>query len=236
MQRLRRKHGDGFDAHVSNEVLGRGQAVCRTLREALLYAYRYGPMHAAALDAVFASGGASPDGPCLCVDFGAGPSTGLLSLLGRTRSTVRYVAMESADGMIAASEQAFEVVGTRCEVADARDGARRCNEVVLLFSYFFAQSLTEGFVRALARMARGMAEWGKPVTIVYTNPVGPSASWMPRGDIHHWYRLFCRELGHRPAIEEQTYAYDALANLSEPVRRNGSCARELWRIECSTSG
>lgn len=228
VQRLRRRHGDGFDAHVSNEVLKRGQTVCRTLCEGLLYAYRYGPY--------------------LCVDFGAGPSTGLLSLLGRARSTVRYIALESADGMVAASERAIKVVGERSEkashhrfaasgfMADARDGAQRCDEIVLLFSYFFAQDLTEGFVRALARTVRGMAEWGKPVTIVYTNPVGPSASWMPRGDIHHWYRLFCRELGHRPAIRERTYSYDALANLSERVRRSGSCAAELWRMGCSTSG
>jgi len=94
--------------------------------------------------------------------------------------------------------------------------------MLLVFSFFFAQELTRPFVRALANRIAALLP--ASMTVVYTNPVGPSASWMPQGDIHWWYREFANGLGHAPHIEERTYSYDVLRNLVEPVTRSGKCA------------
>lgn len=94
--------------------------------------------------------------------------------------------------------------------------------MLLVFSYFFAQELTRPFVRALANRIAALSP--SSMALVYTNPVGPSASWMPQGDIHVWYKEFARCLGHKPRIREVSYSYSVVRNLEEPTTRSGDCA------------
>lgn len=100
--------------------------------------------------------------------------------------------------------------------------------VCLVFSYFFAHKLTKPFVRALAARVIDLPAATK--TIVYTNPVGPTASWMPNVGIHDWYREFAACLDHKPRIGDMSYRYEATRNLREPVSRSGHCSFEVWKL------
>ena len=237
MQEVRRlisKHGDDFDQHIGNQVLERGQRPCETEYLALLYAYRYAPMHHAALRSVMPE-----TSPNVLIDFGGGPGTAMLALSGNRGTTFERLSLELAQGMRAIASEAASMEGSMCkrtsehafpesrfweEAARMADG----RAVLLVFSYFFAQELTRPFVRALANRIAALSP--SAMTLIYTNPVGPSASWMPRGDVHGWYKEFTKHLGHQSRILQKSYSYNVLSNLAEPVTRSGDCAYEVWKV------
>lgn len=231
VQRLAARHGDDFDEHIGYQVLDRGQLLCDTEYLALLYAYRYAPMHHAALRSVLPE--SSPD---VLIDFGGGPGTAMLALSSKRGRTFERLSLELAQGMRAIASEASRMAGSKCkrnsehafpesrfweEAARMADG----RAVLLVFSYFFAQELTRPFVRALANRIAALSP--STMTLIYTNPVGPSASWMPQGDIHGWYKEFAKCLGHQSRIQSKTYSYKVLRNLAEPVTRYGDCAYEV---------
>lgn len=234
VERLAARLGDDFDEHIGYQVLERGQRLCDTEYLALLYAYRYGPMHHAALRSVF------PDrSPDVLIDFGGGPGTAMLALSSNCGTTFERLSLELAQGMRALASGASRLKGSMCkrnsehafpdsrfweQAAKMADG----RAVLLVFSYFFAQELTRPFVRALANRISALSP--SSMTLVYTNPVGPSASWMPNGDMHGWYKEFAKCLGHHARIRCKTYEYKALRNMTEPVNRSGECAYEVWRV------
>ncbi len=173
------------------------------------------------------------------MDFGGGPGTGLLAVASRGLQKIKRIALEYASGMSEVAKIAQNIVGSRCDLNTEHqlvspqflqdiDKASKCKPTIIIFSYLFAQSLTSAFVSALARAIRSLDT--VHTSIVYTNPVGPSAAWMPESDIHFWYREFCNEMGHEPRIETIPYKYGAVANLKLPVERDGECASEVWRI------
>lgn len=234
VQRLVNKHGNDFDEHIGYQVLRRGQLLCDTEYLALLYAYRYAPMHHAALRSVLPE--TSPD---VLVDFGGGPGTAMLALQGNRCAPFERLSLELAQGMRLIAAEAARMPGGRCrrnsehafpesefwdEASKMVDG----RTVLLVFSYFFAQDLTRPFVRALANRIASLSP--SAMTVVYTNPVGPAASWMPKGDIHGWYKEFAEVLGHRPCIQSTSFSYKVLRNMVHPATRSKDCGYEVWRF------
>ena len=177
VKRLAAIHGDGFDQHIGYQVLDRGHRLYDTEYLALLYSYRYVPMHHAALRSVLPE--TSPD---VLIDFGGGPGTAMLALSSNRGTTFERLPLK----------------------------------------------LTRPFVRALANRIAALSP--SAMTLIYTNPVGPSASWMPRGDVHGWYKEFTKHLGHQSRILQKSYSYNVLSNLAEPVTRSGDCAYEVWKV------
>jgi hypothetical protein len=113
-------------------------------------------------------------------------------------------------------------------------GIRRAainSTVIVVASYFFAQRLSRGVVLGLSDFVRTLG--AQSVTVVYCNPIGPSASWKPRNDMHFWYREFCRRMRHRASMSKASYTYSTRANLDSVVVRQGECAGEQWA--CSLS-
>lgn len=234
VKRLTAMHGDDFDQHIAYQVLDRGHRLCDTEYLALLYAYRYAPMHHAALQSVLPE--TSPD---VLIDFGGGPGTAMIALSSNHGTTFERLSLELAQGMRAVASEASRMAGSRCkrnsehafpasrfweEASQMTDG----KSTLLVFSYFFAQELTRPFVRALANRIAALSP--SAMTMIYTNPVGPSASWMPQGDIHGWYKEFAKYLGHQSRIRSKSYSYKVLRNLAEPVNRSGDCAYEVWKV------
>ncbi len=226
-------HGDRFDEFVSNEILERGQRHCGTEPLGLLYAYRYSAMHYAALAQLMPS-----EAIDTLIDFGGGPGTAMLALAGLQDSKFDRLALEHAEGMRRVARVAHQHVGAYCAMnkehafPDAKfwyDAHRVASgrNVLIVFSYFFAQRLTAPFVRALARRISSLPS--SKVTIVYTNSIGPSASWMPRGGMHDWYEDFSRRIGHSPRIKEASYSYRIQRNLTQSTTRSGACAFEVWQ-------
>lgn len=229
------KHGDDFDQHVGNQILERGQRPCETEFLALLSAYRYAPMHHAALRIVMPE--SAPD---VLIDFGGGPGTAMLALFGNRGSKFERLSLEPAQGMRTIASEACRMAGSNCKRNSeyafpesrfweeaSHMAARR--KVLLVFSFFFAQDLTRPFVRALANRIAALSP--SAMTLIYTNPVGPSASWMPRDDMHGWYKEFTKHLGHQSHILRKSYSYNVLSNLAEPVTRSGDCAYEVWKVQ-----
>jgi hypothetical protein len=232
---LLQQHGDDFDSHVSNELLGRGQTVCDTALLGQLYAYRYAPMHFFALRKVL---------PCMkcetrLIDFGTGPGTALLASADKTDQIIHHVGLEIAEGMRLVCEDARTLLASRIgeSVSHAlpgkafwedAEGSSPEQQRVFMFSYFFGQDLNASFVQGLAKAIQSIQ--GTNTAIVYTNPVGPHASWMPNSDIHHWYRRFCEVLGHEPKITTTAYSYEALSNLAQRTIRSGEFAYEVWSL------
>ena len=234
VRRLISQQGDDFDQHIGNQILERGQRSCETEFLALLYAYRYAPMHHAALRSVMPETFSNA-----LIDFGGGPGTAMLALSGSRGTSFERLSLELAQGMRAIASEASRMAGSNCKrnsehaFPESRFweealqmSARR--KVLLVFSYFFAQDLTSHFIRALANRIAALTP--SEMIIVYTNPVGPSASWMPRGDVHWWYKELTKHLGHQSRIKTKSYSYKVLRNLAEPVTRTGDCAYEVWKV------
>lgn len=234
VQALKHEHGEDFDQRIANELLGRGQTPCSSRLLAALYAYRYAPMHHGAL----AQALPSLTHDVGMVDFGAGPGTALLAVAGACNDRIRYVGIEIASGMQEVHGVAQTTVGSRQSATlhywpsahfwREAEVALSAPTGIMAFSYFFAQQLSPAFVTALGRAVRQLEV--SNTWIIYTNPLGPAASWMPNCDVHYWYRQFCRELGHRPVIQPLSYLYKASANLDELVERRGECGCEFWRL------
>ena len=195
-------------------------------------------MHGAALRAVAKLPGGASLG---IVDFGAGPATALLALVESRPGRVEYMALEPAAGMQSVAAIAFATVGERLRLREVSSALNadcfrtaqgmilRCSYTVLVFSYFFAQRIDQALVDEIVRFAEFCRRRG-PVIVVYTNPIGPSASWMPNEDIHFWYAQFCAQLEHRVRIAEAAYSYRIVANLDDEMERHGSCAYEVWTL------
>lgn len=191
-------------------------------------------MHHAALRSVLPE-----HAPDVLIDFGGGPGTALLALSSHRGATFERLSLELAQGKRALASGASRMEGSMCKrnsehaFPDSKfwDEAARMAEgraVLLVFSYFFAQELTRPFVRAMANRIAALSP--SSMTLIYTNPVGPSASWMPQCDVHGWYKEFTRCLGHKPRIKEGSYSYSVLRNLEEPTTRSGDCAYEVWKV------
>jgi hypothetical protein len=177
--------------------------------------------------------------PDVLIDFGGGPGTALLALSGNRGIRFERLSLELAQGMRAIASDAASMEGSMCkrnseyafpesrfwEEASQMAAGRK---VLLVFSYFFAQDLTRPFVRALENRIASLTP--SAMTLVYTNPVGPSASWMPRGDMHGWYKEFTKLLGYQSRIQSKSNSYNVLRNLAEPVTRTGDCAYEVWKV------
>jgi hypothetical protein len=113
MQEVRRlisKHGDDLDQHIGNQVLERCQRPCETEYLALLYAYRYAPMHNAALRSVMPE--TAPD---VLFDFGGGPGTAMLALSGNRGTMFERLSLEHAQGMRTIASDAAIMEGSMCK-------------------------------------------------------------------------------------------------------------------------
>lgn len=235
-----KRNGANFDEHVANELLGRGLLPCNRKLEGLLYANKYAPMHYAALQGVIPRRSLTEGGSTLLVDIGAGPGTALMAGCSFGWKSIIYVALESAAGMMAPLGMAVRLasgcvrsvyVGPNItpafEMAAIRAGAE-AQRVFIVLSYFLAQRLTRSTVSKIGRLITSLSKVNGHVTIVYTNPVGPSAAWMPYRNVHYWYRQLCNMVGRKARIRQREYNYSTVANLSRIVQRSGKVAFEVW--------
>ncbi|MCZ7579749.1 MAG: hypothetical protein M5U21_02835 [Fimbriimonadaceae bacterium] len=220
-----RKHGKHFDLHLRTAVRERGRGDYPAYEHACLYAFRYMGMHADALTEVLKqtlSSGQMPDSSDVIIDFGCGPATSVFAFekaLGRFRPVAAYVGVEKSPAMRGLAEVALRGAGQRgfaIEETIQQAAMVFCNKTVdrlprlfLVFSYFFGQELDVQIIREISTTVKAVIHRLRPseVVTIYANIDIETASWMPNGDIHHWYRQFMKEMGWAPRIRKLTYKY-----------------------------
>ena len=251
VRHLQRKYGANFDLFLRTVVLERGRGDYPEFEHACLYAYRYMGMHREALAEVLRTRSKEIEPPGdhdVVLDFGCGPATSLFAFEEVTDGflpVAAYVGIEQSSSMRELAGVALRALGQRRSTIEesAEPAAMVCSKLVretperlvLVFSYFFGQELDEENVSRVVRATKAIIRGLRPrnVVTIYANIDIESANWMPEGDIHHWYRLFMKEMGWKTRIQTASYTYPVSGDLKvDPENRtSGSLTFDIQAHE-----